>query len=73
MCMCMSMSMCMSMVPAQVLITPFGTLDALERIKNYTAKHNIDDRARVQAAIDHYEPQVMATCMCMPMATCMCM
>lgn len=36
----------------------FGTVDALETIKTYTAKHNINDRSRVRAAIEHYEPQI---------------
>ena len=43
---------------APVLITKKGTVDALERIKSFTAKHTINDTARVTAAIDHYEPQI---------------
>ena len=43
---------------APVLITQHGTVDALERIKKFTAKHNVDDFSRVAAAIDHYEPQI---------------
>ena len=43
---------------APVLVTSLGTLDALERIKTFTAKHNINDQARVKAAIAHYEPQI---------------
>ena len=45
-------------VDAPVIITSLGTIDALEAIKKYTAKHNINDTSRVQAAIDHYEPQI---------------
>ena len=40
------------------MVTKHGTLDALERIKNTTAKHNVDDMARVDAAIAHYEPHI---------------
>jgi len=43
---------------APVLVTNLGTLDALERIKTFTAKHNINDTSRVKAAIAHYEPQI---------------
>jgi len=43
---------------APVIVTKFGTVDALETIKTYTAKHNINDRSRVRAAIEHYEPQI---------------
>ena len=43
---------------APVMVTKHGTLDALERIKNTTAKHNVDDMARVEAAISHYEPHI---------------
>ena len=31
---------------APVLVTNLGTLDALERIKTFTAKHNINDTSR---------------------------
>ncbi|KAL1503498.1 hypothetical protein AB1Y20_011979 [Prymnesium parvum] len=43
---------------APVLITNKGTVDALECIKSFTAKHNITDRVRITAAIEHYEPQI---------------
>ena len=43
---------------APVIVTPLGTIDALETIKNYTAKHNINDTSRVRAAIEHYEPEI---------------
>ena len=43
---------------APVLITSLGTLDALERLKTFTAKHNIEDTSRVKAAIAHYEPEI---------------
>jgi len=43
---------------APVIVTKLGTVDALECIKSYTAKHNINDRSRVRAAIEHYEPQI---------------
>jgi len=43
---------------APVLITKLGTVDALERVRSFTAKHTINDQVRVQAAIDHYEPQI---------------
>lgn len=43
---------------APVIITPYGTIDALDSIKSYTPKQNIGDQARLQAAIDHYEPQI---------------
>jgi len=45
-------------VGAPVILTPLGTVDALDAIKNYTAKHNIKDTSRVRAAIAHYEPQI---------------
>jgi len=43
---------------APVMITPLGTVDALERIKSFTAKHNVNDFSRVEAAVQHYEPQI---------------
>ena len=43
---------------APVLVTSLGTLDALDRMKTFTAKHNINDTRRVKAAIAHYEPQI---------------
>ena len=45
-------------VNAPVLLTKLGTFDALETITSFTAKHNIRDRARLRAAIEHYEPQI---------------
>ena len=43
---------------APVLVTRLGTLDALERIKTFTAKHNIHDTRRIEAAVAHYEPEI---------------
>lgn len=43
---------------APVLITELGTVDALERVRSFTAKHTISDQVRVRAAIEHYEPQI---------------
>ena len=43
---------------APVLITRYGTLDALHIIESYTAKHSIHDTARVSAAVAHYEPNI---------------
>jgi len=43
---------------APVLVTQLGTMDALERIKKFTAKHNVNDLSRVTAAIAHYEPEI---------------
>ena len=43
---------------APVLVTPHGTVDALETIKSFTAKHNVNNFDRVTAAVSHYEPQI---------------
>lgn len=43
---------------APVLLTKKGTVEALEAIKEFTAKHNVRDHTRVKAAIDHYEPRI---------------
>ena len=43
---------------APVVQTELGTIDALERIKSFTPKHNIADTSRVKAAIEHYEPMI---------------
>jgi BioD-like phosphotransacetylase family protein len=45
-------------IDAPVMITKAGTLDVLERIKSFTAKHNVNDEMRISAAIDHYEPHI---------------
>ena len=36
----------------------YGTKDAMDRLTHFTAKLNITDRARVAAAIAHYEPHI---------------
>jgi hypothetical protein len=39
---------------APVLVTRYGTLDTLQMVKSFRAKHNVDDQPRVKAAIEHY-------------------
>ena len=41
---------------APVLVTSLGPVDSLEAIKSYQPKNNVDNFARVAAAIAHYEP-----------------
>jgi len=43
---------------APVMITKLGTIDALDTITRFTAKHTIRDPGRIRAAIAHYEPQI---------------
>ena len=43
---------------APFIVTPRGTLDVMDAVKHFTAKHNVHDPARVAAAIDHYEPHI---------------
>lgn len=45
-------------VNAPVLLTRAGTLDVLEKVKSYKAKHNIGDEPRVKAAIEHYRQHI---------------
>ena len=40
------------------MISQRGTLDVMDRVKHFTAKHHARDAARVAAAIDHYEPHI---------------
>jgi len=43
---------------APILVTNLGTMDSLTQIKGHTGKHNIHAIARLEAAIEHYEPQI---------------
>ena len=43
---------------APFIVTPRGTLEVMDAVKHFTAKHNVHDPARVAAAIDHYEPHI---------------
>uniref|UniRef100_A0A7S4GIR7 DRTGG domain-containing protein n=1 Tax=Eutreptiella gymnastica TaxID=73025 RepID=A0A7S4GIR7_9EUGL len=43
---------------APVLHVEFPTIEAIEKVSNYTPKLTIDDPHRVQEAVNHYEPHI---------------
>jgi BioD-like phosphotransacetylase family protein len=47
-----------SLHDAPVMVVGYSTYDTMSRIHDYTPKLNIDDKSRVAAAIDHYEPYI---------------
>jgi len=43
---------------APVMVVEHSTHDAMQMIHDYTPKLNIDDKNRVQKAVEHYEPNI---------------
>lgn len=43
---------------APVMVVEYSTHQAMQKIHAYTPKFNIDDRHRVNTAVEHYEPYI---------------
>ena len=43
---------------SSAVVVDYSTHQAMQMIHSYTPKFNIDDKHRVQTAVEHYEPYI---------------